>query len=99
MKRKILNLWEFFKSTLVVNLSLSCVFILFGGIATFTYVFLSLGFIVSIAVKEIHQKNNYFFYYNNGLTKVQLWIFSYVFTVLGIILLAIIHKIIINYFG
>lgn len=99
MGKKFLNLLEFFKSTLLVNISLSTVSMLFGGITIFATVFLSFGFVLSISIIETNRKNNYLFYYNNGLSKKQLWIFSYIFTVLGLVLLTIIRNLFIHYFG
>lgn len=99
MGKNFLNLLEFFKSTLLVNISLSTVSILFGGITIFATVFLSFGFVLSISIIETNRKNNYLFYYNNGLSKKQLWIFSYIFTVLGLVLLTIIRNLFIHYFG
>ena len=99
MGKKILNLLEFFKSTLLVNISLSTVSMFFGGITIFATVFLSFGFVLSISIIETNRKNNYLFYYNNGLSKKQLWIFSYIFTVLGLVLLTIIRNLFIHYFG
>ena len=99
MSKKFLNIFEFFKSTLLVNLSLSVISILFGGMSNFVTVFLSFGFILSIAVKEMNRKNDYLFYYNNGLSKIQLWIFSYIFTFLLLILLIVIRNLSVHYFG
>jgi hypothetical protein len=45
------NLFEFFKSTLVINLAVCVVPILFVGLFAFKYTFLTFGFAVSLAVK------------------------------------------------
>lgn len=99
MIRKFLNIVAFFKSTLVINLSLSIVSILFGGVINFTIVLLSFGFIVSIAIKEIKQKNEYLFYYNNGISKQTLLLFSYLLTVMLLGIITIIRNFILSYFG
>ncbi|PXY40252.1 hypothetical protein DMB65_13015 [Flavobacterium cheongpyeongense] len=48
--------------------------------------FLSFGFLMSIGFKEFYRKSDYIFYSNNRVPKIQLWVFSYVFTFLTTIL-------------
>ncbi len=72
--RKFLNIFEFYKSTLPVNLMISLLPLLYGGIDAFSAVFTTFGFVSSIVVKEINHKDTYLFYYNNGLSKLRLWI-------------------------
>jgi len=79
--RKILNIFAFFKSTLAVNLACSMIPLYFGGIEVFVSIFLSFGFIVSISLKEVYNQSNYIFYFNNGLSKLQLWLYSYMMNV------------------
>jgi hypothetical protein len=82
----VLNTFEFFKSTLLINLSVCLASILFGGINSFFFIFASFGFISSILYKEIYKKNEYLFYSNNGISKVKLIGFSYFYTlILGIL--------------
>ncbi|RKR10562.1 hypothetical protein C8C83_2239 [Flavobacterium sp. 90] len=80
MIRKLNNIFEFFKSTLVINLVVCAVAVLFGGFDYFFVYFLSFGFFMSIGFKELYRKNEYLFYTNNGLTKIQMLIFSYLLT-------------------
>ncbi|PWA04266.1 hypothetical protein DB895_11645 [Flavobacterium psychrotolerans] len=54
----------------------------FGGVETFLIVFLTFGFITSLVAKEIYQKNEYLFYLNNGISKMQLLLISSLFNVL-----------------
>ncbi|WP_016989674.1 hypothetical protein [Flavobacterium sp. ACAM 123] len=68
------NLFEFFKSTLVINLAVCVVPILFLGLFAFKYTFLTVGFAVSLAVKELNSENEYLFYYNNAISKKELWL-------------------------
>ncbi len=92
MNKKILNLFEFFKSTLLINLSVCLVSLFFGTINTFFFVFASYGFVISILYKEIYKKNDYFFYYNNGVSKTQLIGFSYFFTIVLSVLFLILKR-------
>jgi hypothetical protein len=75
--RKLANAFEFFKSTIVINLAV-CVFpFLYGGLIAFNYSFLSVGLLVSLIVKEINAKNDYMFYHNNQISKAALWLSSW----------------------
>lgn len=86
--RKVQNVFTFFKSTLSITIAVSVVPLLLGGVSSFISVFLTFGFIVSLAIKEIYNKSNYIFYYNNGLSKGQLWLFSYLMNVIFALVLA-----------
>ena len=86
--KKLLNVFAFFKSTLAVSIAVSLFPLFLGGLSSFIAVFLTFGFVVSIAVKEIYNKNHYFFYFNNGLSKMQLRVFSYLMNVIFALLLA-----------
>jgi hypothetical protein len=61
-------------------LAVCSVAVLLGGLDYFFIMFLSFGFLMSLGFKEVYRKNDYLFYFNNGVTKIQLWLFSYVFT-------------------
>jgi hypothetical protein len=63
------NIYEFFKSTLVINVAVSLVLVPFLGLFAFKYTFLTIGFAASLAVKEFNSKNEYLFYYNNAISK------------------------------
>jgi len=99
MIRKFLNLFEFFKSAFAINFAISLASILFGGIKLFSGVFLSLGFILSVLIKEVNYKNYFIFYYNNGFSKVQLWVVCYLFNFVFLIVFAGIYNFIETYFG
>ena len=90
MIRKLHNTFEFYKSTLPVNLVISLLPTLYGGIEGFSSVFMTFGFVTSIAVKEISSKETYLFYHNNGLSRMQLWMSSALFNLLfcGVLALA-----------
>ena len=98
MVRKFLNLFEFFKSAFTVNFAIGLAAILFGGISLFSSVFLSFGFIVSIVIKEINYRNQYLFYYNNGFSKLQLWVFCYLFNVVFVLFFSVIYNFILAHF-
>jgi hypothetical protein len=54
--------------------------IIFGGFGSFFICFLSFGFLMSLGFKEIYRKNDYLFYLNNKISKIQLFIYSYILT-------------------
>jgi len=97
MKKTWMNTFEFFKSTLFINLSICLVSLLFGGIDSFFFVFASFGFMISIFYKEIYRKNDYLFYANNGVSKIELIVSSYFYTLIlsffGMFLIFYIKKI------
>jgi hypothetical protein len=80
MSKKWRNLFEFFKSTIAINLSVSFVVLLFGGLIAFNYSVLSFGFVLSLFFKEVNAKNEYVFYFNNQISRIQLWVYSWCFT-------------------
>ena len=80
MNRKWNNLFEFFKGTLAVNFAVSFFVFLFGGLIAFNYSVLTFGFGLSLLFKEIYAKNEYVFYFNNRISKIQLWVYSWCFT-------------------
>lgn len=80
MSRKCSNLFEFFKSTLAINFAASFFAFLFGGLIAFNCSVLTFGFVLSLFFKEVNAKNEYVFYFNNQISKIQLWIYSWCFT-------------------
>jgi hypothetical protein len=86
--RKLANSYEFFKSTLAINVAFCVLPFLFGGLIAFNYSFLSVGLFVSLVVKEINSKNEYLFYHNNQISKLQLWFSSWI---MSFILLVIVN--------
>lgn len=85
--RKLLNIFEFFKTTLTINLAVCFIAVLLGGFDYFFIMFLSFGFLMSVCFKEFYRKSDYLFYFNNGVSKIQLLIFSYSFTFFSAILI------------
>jgi hypothetical protein len=94
--KKLGNTFEFFKSTIAINLAVSILPLLFGGLLVFNYSVVSFGFAISLAVKEINSKNEYLFYFNNGLSKGALWFYSWcfnlVFLISGIFIFNLINR-------
>ena len=96
--RKVANAFEFFKSTVPVNLGVSLFVFFFGGLIAFNYSFLSIGFLMSLVLKEVRAKNEYLFYFNNGISKKELWMYSWGFSVLTLILGIFIFNLILRLF-
>jgi hypothetical protein len=76
------NLLTFYKSTFTVNIAVSLIAFINGGLIGFCLTFAFLGFVSSLIFKEIYRKNEYLFYYNNGITKFKLIVFSFIFNLI-----------------
>jgi hypothetical protein len=96
--------WEYFKSTLVPNLSTSVLlaFIVYGALLTLpdppplyvVYIRCCMlgGPLLCLLYKELSGKNEYYFYYNRGITKLSLFISTLsTYTLAGYLLLIILH--------
>lgn len=81
MIRKLNNIFEFFKTMLGINLAVCAVATLLVGFDYFFILFLSFGFALSIGFKELYRKSEYLFYSNNGISKIQILVFSYLMTI------------------
>ncbi|AWG21052.1 hypothetical protein FFWV33_05640 [Flavobacterium faecale] len=91
-KQKALNSFHFFKSTLVFNFAISLVSLLIFGLNAFFITFLFFGFFTTILIKETNYKNEYIFYLNNQITKLELWLYCWVFYLLLVLILkSVIH--------
>jgi len=75
---------------LLVNVTSCAVSVLIGGFDYFFIMFLSVGFLISIGFKELYRKNEYLFYLNNGISKWQLLLFSYLFTFIATVIVRLI---------
>jgi hypothetical protein len=58
-------------------MSISALAWVFGGFETFKYVLIIFGFFISLLIKEVNAKNEYLFYYNNGISKMQLFVYGF----------------------
>jgi hypothetical protein len=77
-------------------MSISALAWVFGGFETFKYVLIIFGLFISILVKEVNAKNEYLFYYNNGISKMQLFVYgflmNFVFSMLLILFINVVLK-------
>jgi hypothetical protein len=103
--QKVRLYWEFYKSTLILNLASSVFlsFILMLGMQMimkapppFIVIYIRCcmfgGPIVSLYYKETSRNNEYYFYYNKGISKISLLIITFIaYILIGILLLSILH--------
>jgi hypothetical protein len=94
MNKKWSNVFEFFKSTLAINFAASFFVFLFGGLIAFNYSVLSFGFVLSLLFKEVNAKNEYVFYFNNQISRIQLWVYSWCFTFIFLVVCAFVLNLI-----
>ncbi len=80
--RRSVNIFEFYKSTLVITLSVSLLGLVLGGFEIFKIILVVFGFWISILMKEVNSKKEYLFYYNNGISKLKLLIISFFINVI-----------------
>jgi hypothetical protein len=94
--RKLSNIFEFYKSTLTITISISVLAGFFVGFETFILVFVVFGYFISVLIKEVNAVNEYLFYCNNGISKPRLIIYGYlmnfVFSVVLILVISLIMK-------
>ncbi len=97
--------WEYFKSTLVLNLSSSVLisFIVFKALENFpdsppplyiVYIKCCMfgGPLLCLFYKEMSRKNEYYFYYNRGISKLSLYITTLsTYILVGYSLINILH--------
>ena len=95
--RKLANIFAFYKSTLIITISISVLAGVFGGFETFKYVLVIFGFFISILIKEVNSKNEYLFYYNNGISKLQLLIYAYLMNFIFSIALILVINLILKF--
>jgi hypothetical protein len=68
---KVKPLIVFYKSTLTLSLSFASMTVIFG-IQAFSIALMSGGTLCSLLYKELTLKNEYYFYYNLGISKTTL---------------------------
>ena len=97
--------WEYFKSTLVLNLATSVLFafvIMYflksmpGQVPSYPIIYIRClmvgGPLLCFLYKEISRKNEYYFYYNRGISKLSLWIVTLlIYIVSGTLLINILQ--------
>jgi hypothetical protein len=77
MTKKLHNILEFYKTTLSINSGTSAFVALILSLQFAFVYFLTFGFLISFLIKEVRYKEEYLFYRNNGVGKVQLWVAVY----------------------
>ena len=92
------NIFEFYKSTLVIAVAVSVFGSLFGGFEMFKVMLIFFGFWISILMKEVNAKNEYLFYYNNGISKLKLLVLSFIMNIVFSILFIFIYNLIRNWY-
>lgn len=85
---------EFYKSTLLINWGASTALaILTMSPLAFPIVTMTGGTLISLFYKELTAKNEYYFYYNRGISKISLMLVSFSLNMLvGLMLIYIILK-------
>ncbi|RTY79535.1 hypothetical protein EKM05_08915 [Flavobacterium sp. GSP27] len=77
-------------------MSISTLAWVFGGFETFKYALIIFGFFISLLIKEVNTKNEYLFYYNNGISKLHLFIYgflmNFVFSLMLILVINVVLK-------
>ena len=81
------NIFEFYKSTFLITLSVSLLGLVFGGFEIFKIILVVFGFWISILIKEVNSKKEYLFYYNNRISKLKLLIISFLMNVVFSVLI------------
>ena len=85
--------WIFHKSTVILNLVSSAALSLITlpvFLVVFPILIMTSGTLISLFYKEITHKNEYYFYYNLGISKPTLLVMNEFFNILtGLILLGI----------
>lgn len=76
--QKIRLYFAFYKSTLPVNLFISFIW-LFYSLGTFFISFCTFGLIAAFLFKDYYRKNEYYFYYNNSISRNGLFLFCFTF--------------------
>ncbi|OJV67626.1 MAG: hypothetical protein BGO42_16470 [Flavobacterium sp. 40-81] len=69
--------FEFYKSTLAINLFISLIWI-FNSLGTFFVSFCTFGLLAAFIFKEYYRKNDYFFYYNTHISRNSLFLFCFI---------------------
>ena len=75
LMKKIKFIYIFYKSTLLVNIAVSALLAIIGFayfFQIFSISFMTAGPILGLLYKEVTEYNQYYFYYNKGISKVSL---------------------------
>ena len=85
--------WTFYKSTITINLGFSGIVGLVAlSITAFAICMVTFGLFLSLLYKETIHSQEYYFYFNRGISKIKLFIFCIVVNcLLSIFLLTCSH--------
>ncbi|RTY83967.1 hypothetical protein EKL99_05205 [Flavobacterium sp. ZB4P23] len=77
-------------------MSISTLAWVFGVFEGFKSALIIFGFFISLLIKEVNAKNEYLFYYNNGISKLHLFIYgflmNFVFSLMLILVINVVLK-------
>jgi hypothetical protein len=91
---KLQNILAFYRNILATNIAISILTLIFDSKETFLLFFLTFGYIICIAITEINKSENYLFYYNNKLTKIQLIIYGAILNFIVVLIFALVNVLI-----
>ena len=80
--------WAFYKSTVILNIVVSFAIALLGMVyggnffIVFAGCFMSVGLLAALLYKEIDCSMEYYFYYNQSISKIKLIVFCLLFNIL-----------------
>jgi hypothetical protein len=88
-------IFQYYKELLLLNIGISiCLGLLISlelKAYGFPISFMTGGFVLSIAYYEISKQKQYYFYYNKGLSKIHLYLSSFMInTIIGVLLIFVI---------
>lgn len=92
MLRILKNILLFQKKIFFLSYMLSFVFgvyLLYGDAKTVGFCFLVVAPIVQYFIYEIKDKNEYYYYFNVGLSRIQLWISTIVIGFINLLILSL----------
>ena len=90
--RKIKVLFEFYKSTLLYSVSIFILFLTFSEVYTSFFWGNILGLSLVLFLKETRKNKDYLFYFNCGLSKIQLYGFSLFINLIVTLILLIVFR-------
>ncbi|MFV8358661.1 hypothetical protein ACNQGB_21060 [Flavobacterium sp. XS1P32] len=82
---------------MTINVSVSALAWVFGGFETFKYILIFFGFFISLLIKEVNAKNEYLFYYNNGISKVQLFVYGFIMNIVFSMVLILVINVVLKF--
>lgn len=91
IKEHLLIYWTFYKSTVTINLAVSLIIcIIARSVTVFAVGLVTFGLFFAFLYKEVVRPHEYYFYYNQGISKIKLIIFCLFVNILPSALILII---------